>query len=209
MHRAVRPRAVAERIDPILVPRELARGTISVESLRRSWIQVKARLSSGGSDGPGPRERTGSAGARDGLVRSEHALGVTEYRGKCLCGGVRYRLDADVPDAMFLCHCSRCQRESGTLHGATVFFGRGVLKFESGEEELTSFTLPGTRKSRRFCRICGSPMPRIEADGTIALPAGSLDDTTLVTPTAHIHCDSEAAWARAAASAPRLGGWPG
>lgn len=134
---------------------------------------------------------------------------MTEYRGQCLCGVVRYRLEADVPEAMFLCHCSRCRRETGTLHGATVFFGGGALKFDAGEEELTSFALAGTRKSRRFCKICGSPMPRIDASGTIALPAGSLDDSSLVTPTAHIHCDSEAAWAAAAASAPRLGGLPG
>ena len=133
---------------------------------------------------------------------------MTDYRGQCLCGVVRYLIEADAPLGMFLCHCSRCRRETGTLYGATVFFERGSLLFDSGEQDLVSFALPGTRKTRQFCRICGSPMPRIEPTGNIALPAGSLDDSNLVTPTAHIHCDSEAAWAAAATSAPRVGALP-
>jgi len=133
---------------------------------------------------------------------------MPEYRGGCLCGAVRYVIDADEPQAMFLCHCSRCRRETGTLHAANVFFAAGSLRFECGAQTLSRYALPGTRKARQFCKICGSPMPRVEAEGTIALPAGSLDDSSLVTPTAHIHCDSEAAWAGAASVAPRLGGLP-
>jgi hypothetical protein len=133
---------------------------------------------------------------------------MTEYRGKCLCGAVRYVVEARAPQAMFLCHCSRCRRESGSVYGATVFFEGASLRFESGEATLTAYSLPGTRKNRQFCKICGSPMPRIDQQETIALPAGSLDDSSLVAPTAHIHCDSEAEWTEATTSAPRFGGLP-
>ncbi len=145
----------------------------------------------------------------DRLASPWQARVMAEYRGQCLCGAVRYVIEADAPQAMYLCHCSRCRRETGTLYGATVFFGGGALRFDSGEQDLTAYSLPGTRKTRQFCKICGSPMPRIEPRGTVALPAGSLDDSSLVAPTAHIHCDSEAVWADAAALAPRLGGLPG
>ncbi len=133
---------------------------------------------------------------------------MTEYRGQCLCGAVRYVIEADAPKAMFLCHCSRCRQETGSVYGATAFFEGGSLRFDSGEATLTAYSLPGTRKSRRFCKICGSPMPRIEPPMTIALPAGSLDDSSLITPTAHIHCDSGAMWTDVAATAPRFGGLP-
>lgn len=105
---------------------------------------------------------------------------------------------------MFLCHCSRCRRETGTLHGANVFFASGHLVFEHGENRLSRYALPGTRKRRWFCSTCGSPMPRVDADGGIVLPAGSLDDDRSLEPTAHIFCSSAASWVDAAARAPRL-----
>jgi hypothetical protein len=134
---------------------------------------------------------------------------MTEYRGKCLCGAVRYVIDAESPKGMFLCHCSRCRRETGSMHCANAFFTGGTLRFEAGQEQLSFYALPGTRKSRQFCRTCGSPVPRTAANGTIVLPAGTLDDTSLVSPTAHIHCDSQSAWVATAAEAPRFGGFPG
>lgn len=134
---------------------------------------------------------------------------MTEYRGECLCGAVRYVLTAEAPKAMFLCHCSRCRKETGTIHGANVFFARGTLSWERGGDQLTAFALPGTRKARVFCSTCGSPMPRETEEGRIVLPAGSLDDSSLVTPTAHIFCASGSAWEPAAADAPRFDEYAG
>ncbi len=128
---------------------------------------------------------------------------MTDYTGECLCGAVRYRIVAEAPKAMFLCHCTRCRKETGTLHGANVFFREGELTFERGEEQLSRFALEGTRKKRWFCKTCGSPMPRQDANGMIVLPAGSLDDGSMLTPDAHIFHDSRAEWAERAADAPR------
>ena len=131
-----------------------------------------------------------------------------ELGGECLCGAVRYRIRADAPRAMFLCHCSRCRKETGTMHGANVFFAGGELTYDRGGDNLTRFTLVGTRKKRVFCTTCGSPMPRQDPDGRIVLPAGSLDDAELLEPTAHIWCESRASWTDKAKDAPRLPGRP-
>ena len=132
---------------------------------------------------------------------------MPDYRGQCLCGAVRYRVTADAPAAMFLCHCSRCRQESGSSHAATVFLGQAELDWERGGVNLTAFALAGTRKSRAFCTTCGSPMPRREAGGVV-LPAGSLDDDCCVHPTAHIFCASAAGWEAEAATVPRFDGLP-
>jgi len=129
---------------------------------------------------------------------------MLKYRGECLCGAVRYELEAPAPSAMFLCHCSRCRKETGTIHGASVFFASGQLRWERGDANLRAYALPGTRKARLFCQTCGSPMPRVAKEGGIVLPAGSLDDSSLVQPTAHIFCESAAAWEPQAARAPRF-----
>lgn len=127
-----------------------------------------------------------------------------DYRGQCLCGAVRYVVRAEAPSAMFLCHCTRCRKETGTLHGANVFFRDGELRYERGEAELRRFALEGTRKKRVFCGTCGSPVPRQDPGGMIVMPAGGLDDDYGLQPTAHIFCDSRAPWADAAASTARL-----
>jgi len=47
-------------------------------------------------------------------------------------------------------------------------------------------------------------MPLQSEDGTIVLPAGSLDEDRSLEPTAHIFCASEASWTSKAADAERL-----
>lgn len=116
------------------------------------------------------------------------------YQGECLCGAVRYVITAPAPSKMFLCHCSRCRKETGTIHGANVFFPEGELCWERGEDLLKFFQLAGSRKARQFCSTCASPLPRTTPDGRIVLPAGSLDDDSSLEPTAHIFCASGSAW---------------
>jgi len=105
---------------------------------------------------------------------------------------------------MFLCHFTRCRKETGTLHGANAFFREATLAHERGEERLSRITLEGTREKRWFWKkTCGSPMPRQDADELIVLPAGSLDDGSALTPDAHIFHESRAEWADRAAEASR------
>ncbi len=113
------------------------------------------------------------------------------YTGECLCGGTRYSVTGSPPKAMFLCHCSRCRKETGTVHGANIFFDDAQLTWERGEENGVVFDLPGTRHRRCFCKICGSPLPRVEGTTHVVVPAGTLDDERPVTPSAHIFVGSE------------------
>lgn len=129
------------------------------------------------------------------------------FGGECLCGQIRYRVEGR-PRAMFLCHCSRCRRETGTAHGANVFFDTAELVWERGEDKLRSFELAGTRKARAFCAVCGSPMPRREGATGVVLPAGSLDVDTSLEPTAHIHVASRASWEDELADLKRYEGLP-
>lgn len=119
---------------------------------------------------------------------------MKQYKGECLCGACRYVVKGQEPKAMYLCHCSRCRKETGTVHGANVFFTDAQLIWEKGEDNITHFKLPKTRKERKFCKTCGSPLPRQDADNNVILPAGTLDDSNPLEPTAHIFCESRASW---------------
>jgi hypothetical protein len=39
--------------------------------------------------------------------------------GGCQCGKVRYRLDGE-PLALTMCHCTECQRQSGSAFGMSL-----------------------------------------------------------------------------------------
>ncbi|ASQ45014.1 GFA family protein [Legionella clemsonensis] len=119
---------------------------------------------------------------------------MNQYKGECLCGSCHYIITGEKPKAMYLCHCSRCRKETGTMHGATVFFNNAQLVWEKGQDNISYFKLEGTRKQRAFCNICGSPLPRQEENSHVALPAGTVDDDTFLEPTAHIYYASRSSW---------------
>lgn len=113
--------------------------------------------------------------------------------GGCLCGQVSFEVYGAI-DAFMLCHCKHCQKDTGSAHAANLFSNEATLKWLSGQENIKTFNLPGTRHTRSFCMQCGSAMPYIYSDKMVVLPAGSLDTALDIKPTAHIFCQSQALW---------------
>ncbi|WP_077147915.1 GFA family protein [Sphingopyxis sp. KK2] len=130
-------------------------------------------------------------------------------RGACLCGAVRFEISGGF-DAFFLCHCSRCRKDSGSAHAANLFSASATIAWLTGKERVKSYRLPGSRHERSFCRECGSALPGIQMDGALlVVPAGSLDDPIAIRPTAHISCASRADWDVGLELVPALDGLPG
>lgn len=116
------------------------------------------------------------------------------YEGSCLCGGVKFEIDGRF-ESFYLCHCRYCQKDTGSAHAANLFAGGAKLKWLSGEELVRTFLLPSTRHAKSFCEVCGSALPKYQSDGkTLAVPAGSLDTSIAMRPTAHIYVSSRPAW---------------
>lgn len=128
--------------------------------------------------------------------------------GSCLCGAVRFRIDGAF-DAFFLCHCSRCRKDTGSAHGANLFSQAGKITWLAGGDKVWTYRVPGTRHEHSFCPECGSSLPR-DGDGGLPLvvPAGSLDAPPGIEPTAHICLADRAEWDDALADAPRLDDLP-
>ena len=49
--------------------------------------------------------------------------------GRCLCGSVTYSADAD-PIVQAVCHCTNCQRQTGTAFSVVVGVPRAALTVE-------------------------------------------------------------------------------
>lgn len=118
---------------------------------------------------------------------------MTEHLGSCLCGTVTFAVKGDF-DRFYLCHCQRCQKDTGSAHAANLFSSSAELVWLSGADAVTSFVLPGTRHGKSFCKHCGSALPNTLNPGVLVVPAGCLDTEISLPPTAHIFLASRAAW---------------
>jgi hypothetical protein len=76
--------------------------------------------------------------------------------GGCLCGAVRFEIHAPPVSASW-CHCTRCQRRTGTAASVQARIEPGSLRLLSGEEALREFK-PGDGWAKVFCGECGSQL---------------------------------------------------
>ena len=99
---------------------------------------------------------------------------MTVHSGSCLCGTVTFEIEGDFEN-FYLCHCQHCQKDTGSAHAANLFSQSAKLTWLAGEDAVTSYTLPGTRHSKSFCKLCGSALPGTQVQGLLVVPAGCLD----------------------------------
>lgn len=118
--------------------------------------------------------------------------------GRCLCGAVRYEVTGQL-GTHALCHCTDCQRQTGTASSITVDVPSDHFHLLAQETMRTFDTVGedhGTKTRRSFCSRCGSPIySSIDAfPGVVFVKAGTLDDTSQLSPTVEIWCRSAQAW---------------
>lgn len=134
---------------------------------------------------------------------------VQTVSGSCQCGGVRFEISGGF-DSFFLCHCRRCQKDTGSAHAANLFSGTAAIVWQSGQDRITHYRVPDTRHARSFCSVCGAALPSVQMDGALlVVPAGSLDSEIDARPTAQICFASRAEWVDGLADVPRIDGLPG
>ncbi|HEX3808344.1 MAG TPA: GFA family protein [Rhizomicrobium sp.] len=129
--------------------------------------------------------------------------------GACNCSAVRFEITGEF-EHFFLCHCSRCQKDTGSAHAANLFSSTAKVAWLTGEENVKTYRIAGTRHERCFCAVCGSALPRVQhQDGLLVVPAGSLDSAVDMRPEAHICFASRAQWDEHLEDVAKIDGLPG
>ena len=111
--------------------------------------------------------------------------------GRCLCEGVKFEIN-EAPTAMGTCHCTRCQRQTGTAGVTAVVIPPGSLKVTEGEELVKEFSQEGFT-SRHFCSQCGSAIYGT-GENFMYVSAGTLADDPGIRPQFHMMVASKASW---------------
>ncbi len=102
--------------------------------------------------------------------------------GGCLCGGVRFEV-LEPPVSAGYCHCTRCQRRTGTAASVQARVVPGSLRVTAGEELVRAYR-PETGFAKEFCSRCGSALWSRHPDDedVVSVRLGAFDDDPGVRP---------------------------
>ena len=127
---------------------------------------------------------------------SPDAVVALPQRGGCVCGGVRYSLNA-APLLAFACHCHDCQKRSGSAFSFPVIARTADLTV-TGEVEIERLATRSGREidhtlcSRCRCRVMSRA---VATPDYLSLRAGTLDDASWVVPIVQTWVESAIPWA--------------
>lgn len=121
---------------------------------------------------------------------------TTKYTGGCQCGDIRYEL-VGSPQKLVVCHCTDCQRQSGSAFGMTLVVKETDFRLTRGEPKtFVSKSAAGRSKLGAFCPQCGTRIyhkPEWRR-GAVSIKPGTLDNTSWLRPDMHIWTRSKQPW---------------
>jgi hypothetical protein len=111
-----------------------------------------------------------------------------------MCGGVRFEVTEPLVAAGY-CHCTRCQRRTGTAASPQARIAPGSLRVTAGEELIRAYE-PGDGFAKLFCSACGSALWSRHPDDAdvISVRLGAFDGDPGIRPAYHQYVAYAAAW---------------
>jgi hypothetical protein len=114
------------------------------------------------------------------------------FTGGCNCGAVRFEVTAPIPYASY-CHCTRCQRRTGTAASANAHVADGSFRITAGEDKLRAWR-PEDGAAKWFCGECGSALFSRTDAGAVGVRLGAFDVDPGVRPSYRQFVAYAAAW---------------
>lgn len=125
-----------------------------------------------------------------------------QHEGGCVCGQIRYVTSGD-PERITICHCSWCQRRTGTAFGVEAVFLKGQVALSGPVKTYRHISDESGRwLDQQFCPDCGANIGfTLEAVPEIrTIAAGSFDDPSWISTdkylTRHVFLRSARDWSK-------------
>ena len=115
--------------------------------------------------------------------------------GSCICGGIRFEL-SELPRDAGYCHCTRCQRRTGTAASAQARVDRRTFRLLQGEELIQAWRYPEGGFEKCFCRQCGAHLfsRNPDAPTEMSIRLGAFDGDPGVRPAWRAFVSYAAPW---------------
>lgn len=117
--------------------------------------------------------------------------------GRCTCGAVRYRMTAK-PIIVHCCHCTWCQRETGTAFALNAVIEADNVTLLAGSPE-TVLTPSASGKGQKIvrcptCRVAVWSHYPEAGDRICFVRVGTLETPDQVPPDIHIYTSTKQPW---------------
>jgi hypothetical protein len=123
--------------------------------------------------------------------------------GGCPCGAIRYEVSA-TPLLLYACHCTDCQRQSGSAFSMGMPVASQSFRITRGQpRDWHRVGTAGVRTTSWFCGECAGRIygERDGLAGRVNIRAGTLDDTSWLRPVGHYFMRSAQPWEKMSADA--------
>lgn len=105
---------------------------------------------------------------------------MSRAMGGCLCGEVRYECAVDPAPRVTICHCTFCQRATGSPYLVLSIFEKEHFWLNTGTPRVYSSISEGSGKNIwiNFCEICGTKLfLKLERNpSVVGVYSGTFDD---------------------------------
>lgn len=118
------------------------------------------------------------------------------FQGRCQCGAIRFEV-AGSPVAIGVCHCTECQRQSGSAFGMDFVVRKEAFRVLRGQ--LKAFSRKTDSGRNAICFFCSECGVRIYEEcevlkGMVSVKPGTLDDTSFLRPTVQLWAVRKHSW---------------
>lgn len=116
--------------------------------------------------------------------------------GGCQCGGVRYRVEGE-PVSVGICHCTQCQKQSGSAFGMSFIVPKEAFQLLRGRlKTFTRMSDSGRPVVCAFCPECGTRIYHETRwlEGVLNIKPGTFDDTSFLRPLAQVWTATKQRW---------------
>jgi hypothetical protein len=114
---------------------------------------------------------------------------------QCSCGSLRAEATGE-PVLVHVCHCTECQRRTGSVFGVSSFFQKSEVKTSGPSKVYVREGQEGRKLRLHFCPECGTTVFG-ETDlrpGLIGISVGAFADTSFPAPARSIWEQSRHFW---------------
>jgi len=120
-----------------------------------------------------------------------------KVNGRCHCGEITFEADID-PENVSICHCTDCQKLSGSPFRVVIPLPEEDFTLLSGEPKIyVKIAESGNQRQQTFCPTCGTPIYATSngpGPRTFGIRAGALENGCQFVPKRQIWTDSAVNW---------------
>ena len=117
--------------------------------------------------------------------------------GGCHCGKITYEAEVD-PAKVTICHCTDCQKLTGSAYRVTVPAPKAGFRLLTGQPKIYIKTADsGTQRAHGFCPDCGTPIfaTQVTDPQVYGIRVGTTQQRAELRPGKQAWCRSALGWA--------------